>query len=135
MMFSPTEVVSPAGPAGSLAERPNLGHCLRWATRGLTTSRCVMRRMRRVVLTVWPLSLKRYEMTVLVPSRFWMVSSGGRAVVAMGSLSSSSSAQSLVHMSLLEGGGGGGSSELGVVRRRGIDCGDMMDGGQAPTRA
>lgn len=33
-------------------------------------------------------------MTVLVPSRFWMVSSGGRAV-GMGSLSSSSSAQSL----------------------------------------
>lgn len=58
MMFSPTEVVSPAGPAGSLADRPNLGHCLRWATRGLTTSRWVMRRMRRVVLTVWPLSLR-----------------------------------------------------------------------------
>ena len=39
MMFSPTVVVSAAGPDGSLAESPNLAHVLRSATRGLTTSR------------------------------------------------------------------------------------------------
>lgn len=95
MMFSPTDVVSDTGPRGSLAERPNLGHFLRSATRGFTTSRCVMRRMRRVVLTVWPCSFRRYEMTVLVPSRFWMVSSAGMALF-VGSSLSSSSAQSLI---------------------------------------
>lgn len=57
MMFSPTEVVSGAGPWASLALEPNLAHPLRSATRGLTTSLCVMRRIRRVVLTFLPSSL------------------------------------------------------------------------------
>lgn len=42
MMFSPTEVVSLAGPLPSLAESPNLAHVLRSATRGLTVSLWVM---------------------------------------------------------------------------------------------
>lgn len=41
MMFSPTDVVSAAGPAPSLALWPNLPHVLRSATRGLTVSVCV----------------------------------------------------------------------------------------------
>lgn len=57
MMFSATEVVSGAGPAGSLALRPNLGHDFRSATRGFTVSVWVMYRTRRVVLTFWPSSL------------------------------------------------------------------------------
>lgn len=42
MMFSPTDVVSGAGPAPSLALSPNLPHVLRSATRGFTVSLCVM---------------------------------------------------------------------------------------------
>lgn len=42
MMFSPTEVVSGAGPAGSRAERPNFAQVLRSATRGETFSVCVV---------------------------------------------------------------------------------------------
>jgi hypothetical protein len=57
MMFSPTVVVSAAGPAPSFELCPNLAQVLRSATRGLTTSRWVMKRMRRVVLTFWSLSL------------------------------------------------------------------------------
>jgi hypothetical protein len=57
MMFSPTLVVSVTGPAGSFALAPNLAQALRSATRGLTTSRCVMKRIRRVVLTFWFSSL------------------------------------------------------------------------------
>lgn len=42
IMFSPTEVVSAAGPAPSLPLRPNLVQVLRSATRGLTFSVCVV---------------------------------------------------------------------------------------------
>lgn len=42
MMFSPTDVVSVAGPLPSLAESPNLAHVLRSATRGFTVSLWVM---------------------------------------------------------------------------------------------
>ena len=85
MMFSPTlkneisfysmtyhddpyEVVSAVGPAASLADNPNLPHCFRSATRGLTTSLCVVNRIRRVVLTFLPSSLNRHVTIVLVPS-------------------------------------------------------------------
>ncbi len=68
MMFSPTEVVSNAGPALSFAERPNFDHDLRSATRGLTVSLWTVVRMRRVVLTFLPSSLNRYVMIVFVPS-------------------------------------------------------------------
>ena len=57
IMFSPTLVVSDAGPAPSFAERPNFAHCFRSATRGLTTSLWVVNRIRRVVLTFFPSSL------------------------------------------------------------------------------
>lgn len=91
-MFSPTDVVSGAGPAPSLELRPNLAHVLRSATRGLTVSLCVMYRMRRVVLTFWPSSLMRYEIIVLVPSLLEMVWVGGSSEDV--SSMSSSSAQS-----------------------------------------
>lgn len=94
MMFSPTLVVSICGPLGSFSERPNLGRTLRSATRGLTTSRWVTMRMRRVVLTFLPSSSKRYVIVVLVPSLFWMVWGGGNSVDVVSSRSSSS-AQSL----------------------------------------
>lgn len=57
MMFSPTDVVSGAGPGGSFALRPNLDQVFRSATRGFTVSVWVMNRMRRVVLTFSPSSL------------------------------------------------------------------------------
>lgn len=86
------EVVSAAGPAPSLAERPNLLQFFRSATRGLTTSLCVVNRIRRVVLTFFPSSLKRHVTIVLVPSLFVVVVCAGRASTV--SSSSSSSAQS-----------------------------------------
>jgi hypothetical protein len=81
-----------AGPFPSLADRPNLDQVLRSATRGLTTSRCVVKRIRRVVLTFLPLSSNRHVTMVLVPSLFEVWVSGGSSLVV--SSSSSSSAQS-----------------------------------------
>lgn len=59
IMFSPTEVVSVAGPAPSEADAPNLVHDLRSATRGFTTSRTLVSRIRRVVFTFCPCSFSR----------------------------------------------------------------------------
>jgi hypothetical protein len=68
IMFSPTEVVSMAGPALSFADRPNFDHDLRSATRGFTTSFTTVVRIRLVVLTFLPSSLNRHVTMVLVPS-------------------------------------------------------------------
>lgn len=85
-----------AGPAVSFAERPNFDHDFRSATRGLTTSLCVVNRMRRVVFTFLPSSLNLQVIIVLVPSLFVVVVEGGRvSTVATVSSRSSSSAQSL----------------------------------------
>jgi len=92
MMFSPTEVVSVAGPAVSFCESPNFAHDLRSATRGLTTSLMVVKRMRRVVFTFLPSSLKRHETMVLVPSLLVVVVVAGSSLAT--SSRSSSSAQS-----------------------------------------
>ena len=78
MMFSPTEVVSKDGPGGWPFSLPNLDHARRSATRGLTFSLTMVVRMRRVVFTLLPSSLKRYDMTVLVPSLLVVTCWGGR---------------------------------------------------------
>jgi hypothetical protein len=97
-IFSPTEVVSLAGPGASLAERPNFDHDLRSATRGLTVSLIVVKRIRRVVFTFFPSSLRRQVTIVLVPSLFVVVVLGGSSTTA--SSSSSSSAQSRLRAEL-----------------------------------
>ena len=81
-----------AGPLPSLLDRPNLAHVLRSATRGLTTSRWVVKRIRRVVLTFLPLSSYRQVTTVLVPSLLEVCVSAGSSFAV--SSRSSSSAQS-----------------------------------------
>ena len=93
MMFSPTDVVSLAGPAPSFCERPNFDQAFRSATLGFTTSLCTVNLMRRVVLTFLPSSLNLQLTMVLVPSLFVVVVDGGRASIMLSS-SSSSSAQS-----------------------------------------
>ncbi len=66
-----------AGPGPSFAESPNLLHCFRSATLGLTISLCVVNRIRRVVLTFFPSSLNLQVIIVLVPSLFVVVVLGG----------------------------------------------------------
>lgn len=94
MMFSPTEVVSGAGPALSFSDFPNLAQDLRSATRGFTTSFTSVVRMRRVVLTFFPSSFSLQETVVIVPSLLVVVVSCGSSLE--GSSSSSSSAQSFL---------------------------------------
>ena len=91
-MFSPTVVVSTEGPGGWPFSRPNFGQALRAATRGLTVSSLTVLRMRRVVLTFLPASLREYETMVRVPSLLVVTVCGGSAVEV--SSKSSSSAQS-----------------------------------------
>ena len=92
MMFSPTDVVSLAGPAPSFCDRPNFDQALRSATRGFTTSLCTVNRIRRVVLTFFPSSLNLQLTIVLVPSLLVVVVEAGSESAT--SSSSSSSAQS-----------------------------------------
>ena len=72
-MFSPTLVVSVWGPAGRPASAPNLAHCRRSATRGLTFSRTTVFLMRRVCLTFWPSSRITKVTMVSLPSLFLMI--------------------------------------------------------------
>ena len=93
MMFSPTLVVSKLGPTAFPFSCPNFAQARRSATRGLTVSLTTVVRIRLVVFTFLPSSLKRYDITVLVPSLFVVICWGGRVVVSSKSSSSAQSAR------------------------------------------
>ena len=93
MIFSPMLVVSDPGPAALPFSDPNFDQDLCSATRGLTVLFLTVVRIRRVVFTLAPASLKEYETVVTVPSGLCVVVGPGRAE---GSSNSGSSAQSAV---------------------------------------
>ena len=84
MIFSPTDVVSKLGPAGCPFSLPNFAQARRSATSGLTVSRTMVVRIRRVVFTFLPGGFMLLFIFFLGPSGCVFICGAGRAVGSSG---------------------------------------------------